>query len=187
MNKWYSLLIGLVLVSCGDDPTPLPYGDMRIALPAHSYVAADIDCPFSCEIPTYSHYSRREAPVDNCWGSLVFPEQRATVYLSYREIKGDLAQILEETHELTFGHQYKADNIENERILRPESRVYSTIFNLTGNTASHLQFSATDSLEHFVWGSLYFKAESNYDSLAPVIDHLSADVEHMIRTMRWKD
>ena len=44
------------------------------------------------------------------------------------------------------------------------------MYDLKGNTASSLQFFVTDSTRNFLRGSLYFNAEPNKDSLAPVMD-----------------
>jgi gliding motility-associated lipoprotein GldD len=60
------------------------------------------------------------------------------------------------------------------------------MFEIEGNAASNLQFYLTDSTHNFIRGALYFYAKPNYDSLAPVIDFLKKDVEHMITTFKWK-
>jgi gliding motility-associated lipoprotein GldD len=60
------------------------------------------------------------------------------------------------------------------------------MYNLKGNTASSDTVLFTDSVKHFVRGSLYFDVAPNKDSLGPVIDYLRTDIEHLMETFRWK-
>jgi gliding motility-associated lipoprotein GldD len=52
--------------------------------------------------------------------------------------------------------------------------------------ASPYQFYLTDSTTHWLRGSLYFDAIPNNDSLAPVIDFVKTDIQHIFETMHWK-
>jgi hypothetical protein len=45
----------------------------------------------------------------------------------------------------------------------------------------------TDSTKHYLRGSLYFDAEPNPDSLAPVVEFFRNDIIHLIETLKWKD
>jgi gliding motility-associated lipoprotein GldD len=65
--------------------------------------------------------------------------------------------------------------------------VFGLVYEISGSdAASTYQFYLTDSTKNFVRGALYFDLVPNNDSLAPVIDFLKKDVEHMITTFRWK-
>lgn len=44
----------------------------------------------------------------------------------------------------------------------------------------------TDSTEHFIRGSLYFKASVDRDSIAPVYDFLKVDVQKLIEGFKWE-
>jgi gliding motility-associated lipoprotein GldD len=68
-----------------------------------------------------------------------------------------------------------------------EKRIFGIFYDLKGNTASAVQFYVTDSTKHYLRGSLYFEAEPNADSLAPVIEFFREDVIHLIETLKWKD
>lgn len=160
---------------------------MRIAFPDHVYEEADQSCPYSIEIPVYSRIDERGSPEGSCWSNLVFPEQRATIHLTYRELNDDLPRMLEETHKLTFEHHVMADNIEDEQLIFLDKRVFGTVYTVSGNVASNVQFYLTDSSKHFIRGSLYFNAPPNKDSLAPVVEHLKKDVDHMLKSLRWSD
>ncbi|HEX2934063.1 MAG TPA: hypothetical protein VHO72_01805, partial [Bacteroidales bacterium] len=60
------------------------------------------------------------------------------------------------------------------------------VYDIKGNTASSVQFYVTDSTRHFIRGALYFEAQPNKDSLAPVIDFFRKDIIHLIETLKWK-
>jgi len=48
-----------------------------------------------------------------------------------------------------------------------------------------MQFYLTDSVRHFLRGSLYIRATPNIDSLKPVIEFLKTDVVRLIETLTW--
>ena len=60
-------------------------------------------------------------------------------------------------------------------------------FKVVGNAASQLQFFLTDSIHHFMIGSLYFYSRPNYDSLLPALDYIEKDVIHLMETLEWKE
>ena len=66
-------------------------------------------------------------------------------------------------------------------------KVFGILYDLKGNTASAVQFYVTDSLNHYLRGSLYFAAEPDADSLKPVIDFFREDIIHLIETLKWKN
>jgi len=176
----------LLMCSCGNDPIPRPVGQLRIDLPAHVYEPAVHACTYSTEIPVYSHISPKVSPEGACWSNLVFPRQKAVLHLSYKALNDDLAKTLDESHKLTYEHHIKADNIEDKRLIYPEHQVYGTLYEVSGEVASQVQFYVTDSTSHFLRGSLYFATRPNADSLAPVVTHLRTDIEHMLSTLIWQ-
>jgi gliding motility-associated lipoprotein GldD len=84
-------------------------------------------------------------------------------------------------------HITKADAINEQLINDSEKRIFGIFYDLKGNTASAVQFYVTDSTKHYLRGSLYFEAEPNADSLAPVIEFFREDVIHLIETLKWKE
>jgi gliding motility-associated lipoprotein GldD len=89
-------------------------------------------------------------------------------------------------------HQGKASRIQEMdlgelNLGTPENRVYGVLFVIRGvGVASTYQFYVTDSSKHFVRGALYFNHAPNNDSLAPVIDFLKSDINHLIETFTWR-
>ena len=88
---------------------------------------------------------------------------------------------------MAYKHIPKASSIETRVIINPEDDVYGLIYEINGmGAASPYQFFVTDSSSHFLRGALYFNITPNNDSLAPVIDFIKEDIEHLILSLRWK-
>ena len=88
---------------------------------------------------------------------------------------------------MAFKHISKASSIENRVIINPEAKVFGLIYEIKGmGAASPYQFFVTDSSSHFLRGALYFNMIPNNDSLAPVIDFLKEDIEHLLLSLKWK-
>lgn len=187
-----SILAGAVLLaSCGDDAVPKPRGYLRLDLPDTSYTTWHGECPFSAEVPRYAMMvdKPRSAPaaIDTaCWTTMRFGGQHADVFMTYRRIDGDLAQLIDDAHMFKDKHEAKAARIRSERILRGQDRVFGTYFDVEGDVASPVVFYLTDSNTHFLYASLYFDARPNADSLSPVTDRIRDDLRHFVRTLIWR-
>jgi gliding motility-associated lipoprotein GldD len=72
-------------------------------------------------------------------------------------------------------------------ISNPEQHVYGMVYEIGGNAASSIQFHVTDSSQNFLRGALYFYAMPNADSLAPVISFVRSDIDHLLKTFKWKN
>jgi gliding motility-associated lipoprotein GldD len=191
-------VFALIMILCGswgcrDVAVPKPKGYFRIDLPEKKYVAFNdstgkTSIPLIFEYPAYGRISMsRENPQEPGWFNIEFPPYRAKIYFTYKDVKGDLSELIEQTYTLNVkNHIAKADAIDEQVISNPVSNVYGILFDLKGNTATSVQFYVTDSLKHYLRGSLYFASEPNADSLSPVIDFFRADIIHLIETLKWK-
>lgn len=198
MSKRINLSIIIVLIitsySCRDVAVPRPKGYFRIDLPEKKYLIFNENKESSGTIPVsfeYPAYGQLNFKGDNLnkqgWFNIEFPAYRAKIYLTYRDINNDLDTLLEQTYKLNVrNHITKADAINEQVINNDEKKVYGILYDLKGNTASAVQFYLTDSLKHYLRGSLYFAAEPEKDSLAPVIEFFREDVMHLIETLEWK-
>jgi gliding motility-associated lipoprotein GldD len=101
-------------------------------------------------------------------------------------VNNDLGKHIENSHYFANKHQIKATGLEETVIARDSAKVYGLLFDISGNTASSLQFYLTDSTHHFLRGSLYFNSVPNIDSLKIVVDFIRKDVLHLINTAAWK-
>lgn len=179
-------LVVLSILSCNDESvSPRPFGYFRIDLPESNYTDLLIDCPYSFEYSDQAIIQMKED--NNCWVNIYYPKNKATIYLTYMDVKDDLRRHLEHTQKLTYDHQIKATRIDRIPIKKDESKVYGLKYRLEGDVASYIQFYLTDSTEHFVRGALYFDAYVNSDSLRPVVEYLDLEIQHLVETFRWKD
>lgn len=180
-----------LITACGEEEeviSPKPRGYFRIQFPEKTYVRYDSICPYSFEIPGYSRLvPNRSNGAEPCWQNLEFKSFKATLYLSYKAIDQNLDKYLEDAHEIANRHQIKASGLEQIAIMKDSAKVYGLLFDISGNTASSVQFYLTDSTHHFLRGSLYFNCSPNSDSLKLVIDFLRQDILHLIQTTRWKE
>ncbi|NLX72332.1 MAG: gliding motility lipoprotein GldD [Bacteroidales bacterium] len=178
----------LLTPGCSHPPVPKPHGYFRIDLPEQSYLSLDSTMPYSFE---YSDASLIETDLsfeaEPYWINLSYPRLKARIHLSYKEVDNDLYTLLEDNIRLAYKHVVKADAIEEQLYIDEDKNIYALIFEIKGDAASPLQFLATDSLRHFLRGSLYFDARPNRDSLAPVIDYITEDIFHLVETLQWNN
>ena len=120
------------------------------------------------------------------WLNVHIPANKAEIHISYKPVRDNLFIYTEESRELTYKHAQKASAIEERIFINRASGVYGTIYVISGNAASPIQFYLTDSTSHFLRGALYIRDVPNIDSLRPVIDFLVPDVLHMIETTEWQ-
>ncbi|HSV88826.1 MAG TPA: hypothetical protein VLH61_09310, partial [Bacteroidales bacterium] len=99
----------------------------------------------------------------------------------------NLKTLMEDSREFASRHIPKATAINEEMIFDEQRRVFGVLYQIQGrDVASPLQFFVTDSLNHFLRGSLYFNVTPNNDSLAPVIRFLEYDIRHILETLHWE-
>lgn len=167
---------------------PKPKGYFRIDFPQKEYVKLDTMQHYSFEYPTYStitpdYYS----PHEKDWINVEYPNYKGTIHISYKNVENNINKYLDDSYTMMIKHISRAVGIRDSVIINPERDVYGLIYFLQGEgVASPLQFYLTDSVNHFLRGSLYFNVKTNNDSLAPVIDFITDDVRHLIETMEWK-
>lgn len=186
-----ALCFMVLLASCTGDPVPKPRGYFRIDLPADSAASFTGHCPFSAEVPVYARMVKGvgagEANSSRCWTDMVFPGQRGAVHMTWRQVRGDLPELIHDAHEFKAKHEVLATRIRSEEIRRDSARVFGTLFAVDGNVASPMVFYLTDSTSNFLYGALYFDVRPNADSLAPVTDRIRKDISRFAHTLRWQD
>ena len=191
-GRWASWLWLLLLVAgCSDPiPVPKPRGYFRIDLPERSLRGVSSGCGPTFELPQYAGCAtatRGEEP-GFCGFNIVFPGFEAVIHCTYVAMDGSgemLEALVGDAHDLAFNHDVKATGIGRQLFDFPGLHVHGLLYDLEGPVATPLQFFATDSVEHFVRGSLYFNHEPNPDSLAPALSHVRADLVHVIETLDW--
>lgn len=177
----YILLFGLFF-SCSEVYQPKPTGRLSLNYPNPVYKKNKLSNNFN-----YQYNSIAKINKTFNAHNLVYPELKATLYLSYLPIKNNLDSLLNDAYKLPSKHIRKAQEIPERIFINQEKKVYGTMFNVIGDAASQIQFFLTDSIENFLMGSLYFYAKPNYDSLFPAIKYLEKDVVKLIETLEWND
>lgn len=175
-----------VLLSCGGEVLPKPEGMLRLSYPTPKYKEVSLSCPFLFEKNEFSKLQKARRN-KKCWYNLDYKRLRATIYISYFEVNNNLDSLLRDAQNLTQEHVIKADGITQTPYANEEDKVYGVFYEVTGDAASQSQFYATDSVNHFIVGSMYFKVKPNYDSILPAANYLRNDMRHLMETLHWKE
>lgn len=186
------LIIAALVVACNDEYSPKPRGYYRIDLPARQYQPLSGDFPYDFDYPVYARINPyqgkwKDADTSDYWINVEFPQFGSRLHLTYKRVENNLKNLIEDAHAYAYKHSVKADAIVQSEFTGSQTNVYSVLFDIKGNTASSIQFYATDSVRNFIRGALYFDCEPNKDSLAPVRDFLRADLIRMIETLTWRN
>ena len=174
----------LLLQSCGEEVIVKPKAQLRLEYPKASYTTLKTPCPFTFKINNESVISNKK----NCGLDIYYPKMKATIYLNYSNINNvhKIDSLLIDAQKLTDKHTIKATSIFEQPRVDPEHQVYGMLTIINGNAATQTQFYATDSIQHFLRGSVYFEVKPNFDSLYPAIVYLRNDVKKIMETLHWK-
>lgn len=209
MKKYIILTLAcLLLCACrNNDYTPKPQAYLRIDMPEHEYFLMDTMryadpntrsfdgkpykiLPFIFEANQCIEWVDKDAPKGERWVDLKYPQWDGVVFLTYKRLASprDLRGQTDTSQRLLESHYRFASGIEEQRYDDPEHRVFGSVYYLGGkNVASTCQFWLTDSAHHFLRGALYLNQTPNNDSLAPVLDYMQQDIEHLVETLRWRN
>ena len=192
------LVIALLLMqsfgmwSCKDNPVPKPRAYLRLEYPQADYTRVDIDLPFTFEKNNWAaklSVSEVEGTTRSYGIDLAYPNMKGTIYLTYKAIEGrreNLIAFLKDAQNFTQKHTIKADEIREQAFIDDKKKLYGMFYEVGGNAASQSQFYVTDSMRHFLTGSLYFYAKPNYDSILPAAHYLQQDIKHIMETVQWQ-
>ena len=208
------VLAAMLFAACGGgDYTPKPQAFLRIDMPEHSYWLVDSLCshpgdtlvfgtdtmiaitgscktfPFTFEANTRVELREKDSPKGEEWVDLLYPEWDGVVFLTYKRLSGpdDLRGQTDTSSRLLEKHYQFTSGIDEKLFEDTIRHVYATTWHLRGrNVASTYQFMATDREHHFLRGALFINRAPNNDSLAPVLEYIQADLDHLIETLRWR-
>lgn len=172
-------------MACGEDEySPKPRGYFRLAVPEKTYDNLDKGLPYSFEINKNAQWVAKQF----FWGDVYYPDIKARLQLTYKEVKEDnLSILLGEGRDLAYKHVVRADGISDEILNFPDSKVHGMMYRIQGDAATSTQFFVTDSVNHYLRGVLYFYASPNSDSLQPVNDFMYEETMHIIETLKWQN
>ena len=176
------LFSALLLVSCKNEVLPKPSSQLRLNYPIAEYASFENQCPFTFNINSDADIKEDK----NCGFTITYPKMKATIYLTYKPVNGDINKLLRDAQKLTYEHVIKADDILEQPFINPEKKVYGMFYKVSGNAATNAQFYATDSVKHFLTASVYFYAKPNFDSIMPAADYIRNDMQTLMETIKWK-
>ncbi|MDD7915161.1 gliding motility lipoprotein GldD [Polaribacter ponticola] len=171
-----------LLISCNEDVLPKPKAYLSLEYPKKSYKELEIIRPYSFSILENTTIINEK----NNWLKIKYPKLKASIDITYRPIKNNLKELITESEKLVFKHTVKAEQIIPKDFVNSKKRVFGSMYEITGNAASHIQFHITDSTNNFIKGSLYFYAKPNYDSILPAVSYIKEDILHLVETLKWK-
>ena len=181
------------LFACNSTFVIKPRGFYAIEFPSHKYQLFDQPgYPYSFEYPVYANVIKDttffEAKPENPWWiNIDFPRFNGRIYISYKDlVSNNFDKMVNDAFKLTYKHTSKATSIKDSLVATPNG-LHGIYFSVGGNAATASQFFLSDSVKHFLRGSLYFDTTPNEDSLAPVNKFIQEDLFHLINTFRWKN
>jgi gliding motility-associated lipoprotein GldD len=187
MQKKQLTILALLIVlfsvfSCKNEVLPKPSSYLRLDYPVAEYVNFENQCPFTFEMNSEAVIKGEK----DCGFTITYPKMKATIYLTYKPVNNNVDKLLRDAQKLTYEHVIKADDILEQPFLNPTKKVYGMFYQVDGNAATNSQFYVTDSIKHFVTGSVYFYAKPNYDSIMPAASYLRNDMQRLMETLKWK-
>ena len=208
------LVTVMVFVACGGgDYSPKPQAYLRIDMPEHNYLLIDTlpipadtvvfkgdtmvftpqksyrTFPFVFEANKCIELTEKDAPKGEVWVDLLYPQWDGVVFLTYKRLHGpeDLRGQTDTSSRLLEKHYQFTSGIDEKTFEDTARNVYATTWHLRGRSvASTYQFMATDREHHFLRGALFINRAPNNDSLAPVLEYIQADLDHLVETLRWR-
>lgn len=178
-----ALFFCFIILACNEEVVVKPAAKLRLEYPKNKYKKIAVDCPFSFKMNTNATLDATRG----CNLDLVYPDMKATVYLTYQSVKNhNIDSLLYDAQKLTYDHTIKANSILEQPRVDSIRNVYGMFYMIDGNAATQSQFYVTDSVNHFITGSLYFKAKPNFDSIYPAVMYLREDIRVLMETMEWK-
>ncbi|WP_281226966.1 gliding motility lipoprotein GldD [Flavobacterium aquiphilum] len=175
-------ILFFTVIGCKNDVLPKPASYLRLDYPEAEYVTFKSHCPFE-----FDRNSKAIVKEDkNCGYSITYPKMKATIYLTYKPVNNNMNKLLRDAQKLTYEHVIKADDILEQPYINKDQKVYGMFYQVDGNAATNSQFYVTDSIKHFVTGSVYFYAKPNFDSIMPAVSYIKNDMQRLMETLKWK-
>ena len=185
------ICLAVLAAACSDsNETPKPQAYLRIDMPPHAYSVCDtMALPFTFELSNLAEVQwKKNLPRDK-WFTIAYPKYKGYVFMTYKAMNGvrDLRAQIDTSYKFVEGHFSFSSGIDENKFVDREHRLSGTTYHLKGqNVASTYQFWVSDSNRHFIRGALYIDCTPNNDSLAPVLDYIQDDIDHMIESIRWR-
>lgn len=182
MRNLYLFFFSLLFISCEQEIIPKPKAYLSLEYPKKAYQKLPIPRPYTFDVLKGSVLKDEQKN----WLKITYPALKASIDITYREVDDNLLELLKEAEKLVFKHTLKAEEITSKDFLNTKKKVFGSMYEITGNAASQIQFHATDSTKNFIKGSLYFYTKPNYDSVLPAVTYIKKDILRLMETLKWR-
>tara|TARA_B110000046_G_scaffold174294_1_gene197872 strand:+ start:3613 stop:4164 length:552 start_codon:yes stop_codon:yes gene_type:complete len=182
MRNIFLLIISLIFFSCNEVVLPKPKAYLSLEYPKKEYKELAVLRPYTFDVLKNATIVKDK----NNWLKITYPKLKASIDITYRPIENNLKELLREAEKMVFKHTVKAEQIIPKDFINSKKRVFGSLYEITGNAASQIQFHITDSTNNFIKGSLYFYAKPNYDSILPAVAYIKEDILYLIESLEWK-
>ncbi|MFY0602534.1 MAG: gliding motility lipoprotein GldD [Flavobacteriaceae bacterium] len=173
----------IFLSSCKKEVLPKPKAYLSLTYSPANYIKLKEKRPYRFLVSDKAVIKSEK----NNWLKIKYPKLNASIDITYRPIEGNLKELLVESERLVYKHAVKAEQIVPKDYLNKETSVYGSLYEITGNAASQIQFHVTDSTKNFIKGSLYFYTKPNYDSVLPAVAYIKKDIMKLMETLVWEN
>ncbi len=183
-----SLLILFIVAffGCDNSYTPKPRAFFRIDVDNIGYVPY-FDEQFSFLVSDRAEVYEKQSPQNEKWINVVYPDFKATLFLTYIAVEERSMQaLLEDNRQLLSAHTKKAYEFQDMAYSDTVNRKFGSLYKIKGDVATPFQFYITDGNRKFLRGSLYFDYEAKRDSVLPVLDVLEQDLSELFNSLTWK-
>ena len=178
------LILFALITSCTGKPMkPKPKSMLNLKYPNTNYIIKKSKCPYSFKINSYSNFVSSGI----CNDQIIYPNLKGTIYLTYRKVNNNFDSLMSDAYNMPLKHARKAVRIPEKAYSNNINKTYGSIFQIVGNAASQVQFFLTDSLNHFIFGALYFYKKPNYDSIMPAVNYIQEDISKLMESLKWDD
>src|SRR5690606_1599523 len=114
-----AILTGFCLHGCKDDVVPKPAAYLRLEYDRAEYASFSNRCPYGFDLNDAAIISEKK----DCSFTINYPKMKATVYLTYKQVQGNINRLLRDAQKLTHEHVIKADDIVEQPYINPKDKV----------------------------------------------------------------
>ena len=182
MRNLSLFFLSLFFISCEQEIIPKPKAYLSLEYPKKAYQKLPISRPYTFDVLESSVLKDEQ----KSWLKITYPALKASIDITYREVDANILELVKEAEKLVFKHTLKAEEITSKDFLNTKKKVFGSMYEITGNAASQIQFHATDSTKNFIKGSLYFYTKPNYDSILPAVTYIKKDILRLMETLKWQ-
>ena len=141
MRNILLLIISLIFFSCNDVILPKPKAYLSLEYPKKEYKELTVLRPYTFDVLK----SATIVEDKNNWLKITYPKLKASIDITDRPIENNLKELLTEAEKMVFKHTVKAEQIIPKDFINSKKRVFGSLYEITGNAASQIQFHITDS------------------------------------------